>query len=124
MRAALTLLLVGCLLTACKGPDAAAAPASRAPVPVKTAASVNDCMLKHAKETLSRYDVDKNGTLSEAEFADGSNGDIRYGLAPTEAEVARMRQGFVDSFHRLDTNPDGQMTTAELAPNYEILCHD
>jgi hypothetical protein len=133
----LTLMMASSLLTACKAPDASVAAAGQSPspavsaaepgpppVPVQTPGTVNDCMLKFARETVARYDLDKNGTLSAAEYADGRNGDIRYVRAPTEAEVASMRQSFVSEFHRLDTNKDGRMTTAELAPSYAMNCAD
>jgi hypothetical protein len=105
-------------------PAVSAAEPGPPPVPVKTPGTVNDCMLKLAKETITRYDHDKNGTLSEAEYADGRNGDIRYIRAPTDAEVEAMRRSFVIEFQRLDTNKDGQMTAAELAPSYAMNCSD
>jgi hypothetical protein len=68
-------------------------------------------------------DVDGSGWLSAREYVEGKMAQIRYFQAPSEDELARMRQRLYDEFVQGDVNRDGRMSVYEYAHNpiYHIL---
>ena len=59
------------------------------------------------------FDANRDGKLSYKDFADGRFGQLRFAVAPSEAEV----RGFKDRYTRLaraaDANRDGWLTLLE-----------
>lgn len=84
-------------------------------VPAQPAASPSDAATTASARFL-RYDADHSGWLDATEFTDGRYGDVRFIKAPTDAEIASMKAGFVQQFSQWDLNKDQRLTPAEFAP--------
>jgi Ca2+-binding EF-hand superfamily protein len=113
------MVMTATTLVGCGQPMAAVAPSARMPV-AQAQAKVSDAdrLLATAKAEIKRFDLNKNGTLSQMEFVDGRFSQVRFFKAPTAAEVASMKANFAKTFNKLDANKDGALTAQELVADY------
>lgn len=97
--------MFGCLLVLAVA--AAPAPAPRAVFDFPTP-SPADC-----ERLFVAYDVDHNGTLTYKEYADGQWGQLRFAMAPTEAQIRMHMKRYMAQAAVADTNHNGTITRAE-----------
>lgn len=62
---------------------------------------------------FKRYDANRDGALSYAEYVNGRWGQIRFVQAPSEAEVRSFKHRYEFTARNADKNRDGKLSPAE-----------
>lgn len=97
--------MIGCLLVLAV---AAASPPGGDGIPDFPTPSPVEC-----ERWFVQYDADRSGFLSYKEYTDGQWGQLRFAMAPTEAQIRGHKQGYMAQAAVADTNKDRKLSRAE-----------
>ncbi|MBC7542976.1 MAG: hypothetical protein H7338_09625 [Candidatus Sericytochromatia bacterium] len=104
--------LVGCGATPmiAAGPTEPAAALAKAPQ--------GDRVLVFATMELKKFDSNRDGFLSQAEYVAARFADLRFVTAPTAAETATIKAGLAKKFTGMDLNRDKKLTPVEFRADF------